>query len=46
MHVRTILYVLSKVQRLFNLRWIRQATILYQRQSLISDNRPPLEMMG
>jgi hypothetical protein len=41
MHVRTILYVLSKVQRLFNLRRIRQATILYHGQSLISDNRPP-----
>lgn len=34
MHVRTVLYVLSKVQSLFNLRWIRKATILYQGQSL------------
>jgi hypothetical protein len=34
MHVRTILYVLAKAQSLFNLRWIRKATILYQGQSL------------
>lgn len=40
MHVRTVLYVLSKVQRLFNLRRIRQATILYHGQSL-RDNGPP-----
>lgn len=33
MHVRTIFYVLSKVQSLFNLRRIRKATILYQEQS-------------
>jgi hypothetical protein len=36
MYVRTILYVLSKVQGLFNLRRIRKATILYQGQSLSS----------
>jgi hypothetical protein len=34
-HVRTIFYVLSESQGLFYLRWVRQATVLYQGQSLI-----------
>jgi hypothetical protein len=36
MHVRTILYVLSKVQRLFDLRRIRKATILYTKDGTAS----------
>lgn len=36
MHVRTVLYVLSKVQRLFDLCRIRKATILYITNSTAS----------
>jgi hypothetical protein len=35
MHVRTIFNVLSESQGLFDLRWIREGTVLYQGQSLI-----------